>query len=84
MNSLGRAYASKHDEGATKCSDQETQEVTLTYTSLRRPVEHTAAFRRKSRSIVTVFNSHRSRLFSARSSLVSGPCGSALMSALRF
>src|SRR5512132_2718283 len=35
-----------------------------------------AAFRRKSRSIVTVFSSRRSRAFSARSSLVSGPCGS--------
>src|SRR5437868_14171724 len=38
------------------------------------------AFRRKSRSIVTVFNSRRSRVFSARSSLVSGPCGSFLSS----
>src|SRR5437870_10102761 len=39
-----------------------------------------AAFRRKSRSIVTVFSSRRSRVFSARSSLVSGPCGSFLSS----
>src|SRR5437870_3537636 len=37
-------------------------------------------FRRKSRSIVTVFSSRRSRVFSARSSLVSGPCGSFLSS----
>src|SRR3989441_2264823 len=39
-----------------------------------------AAFRRKSRSIVTVFSSRRNRVFSARSSLVSGPCGSFLSS----
>src|SRR2546428_3198293 len=41
-----------------------------------------AAFRRKSRSIVTVFISRRSRANSARSSLVSGPCGSRLRSML--
>ena len=39
-----------------------------------------AAFRRKSRSIVTVFSSRRSRVISARSSLVSGPCGSCFSS----
>jgi len=39
-----------------------------------------AAFRRKSRSIVTVFISRRKRVRSARSSLVSGPCGSRLRS----
>ena len=35
-----------------------------------------AAFRRKSRSIVTVFSSRRILVTSVRSSLVNGPCGS--------